>query len=522
MANRTQAAGRVTPPSVCRRRAWRENRDPQAKAVNTPIGIALLLALVGSLLWVILLRRRQRLMAMRLREARKSQEAVISLIDKLGEKITSKIDLDETLDFIASYVVEEVDAEAGAIFLRTGEASGYLQARAVVGPFPPLHETHEHVLTREKYLVEKIKTDRIEVGEGIIGVAAEQDRPMLIRDAEADPLVPHTASQLSEIRSLMLCPVRVRGMVLGVFVVVNKRGEGRRFEQRDMNLLQALADMAAVTADLVKLYDVLAEQQRLEQELSIAHDFQRMLLPENFPRQPGFEFYAMSQAATVVGGDYFDFFEVDEDHLGLVIADVSGKGIPGALVMAMVRSVLRAEARGLTSPKDALRQVNERIIGDIKENVFITMTYAILNVAQGTLRFVRAGHEPLLIIDRATREVREFAPEGIALGLVRGELFDHNEEQEIQLRPGEVALLYTDGVVEAMDQASREYGRDRLVSWLEHNDPDSAEQLVSELAADIHRFTLGIPQHDDITMLAIRAVEPAAAARGEDTCRRTA
>lgn len=464
------------------------------------VGVFCLLLLLGVLLWISHLRRQIYYLRSLTQQAQKEQEAVLSLIDKLGEKITSKIDLDETLRIITEYIVQATKAESGAIFVCDNDDT--LQARVVIGPFPPLHETHEHVLTKPKYLAEKIRSDRIRIGEGIVGLVAEQGESLLVTDAEADPRVPRHPTLLNRIHSLILCPLRVRGSVLGVFVVVNKLGEAI-FDSRDMALLQALSDQAAVTVDLVKLYDVLAEQKRLEQELAIAHEFQKMLLPTTFPVIPGYELHAMSEAALVVGGDYFDFFEVDEEHLGLVIADVSGKGIPGALIMAMVRAVLRAEARGNLSPKEVLRHVNERIVADTKENVFTTMTYGILNIRTGLLRFVRAGHEPLLILGNQ-EQVEQLAPQGMALGLISGELFDHNEEAEIQLKPGEVALLYTDGVIEAMDQGSREYGRERLIAKLQSVENPTAIGLVNMVVEDIHQFTLGIPQHDDITLLALR------------------
>ncbi|MCL5271483.1 MAG: SpoIIE family protein phosphatase [bacterium] len=484
------------------------------------LGFFTLLVLLGVMLWISHLRQQIQQLRLLSRQAQKEQEAVLSLIDKLGERITSKIDLDETLKIITEYIVEATKAESGAIFV-INEADQTLQGRVVIGPFPPLHETHDYVLTKTKYIAEKIKKDKIRVGEGIIGLVAQQGESLLVTDAEADPRVPRHASLLNKIHSIILCPLRVRGTVLGVFVVVNKLGDAI-FDSRDMALLQALSDQAAVTVDLVKLYDVLAEQQRLEQELAIAHEFQRMLLPREFPRLPAYDLYAMSEAATVVGGDFFDFFEVDDRHMGLVIADVAGKGIPGALIMAMVRAVLRAEARGCLSPKDVLRRVNERIVVDTKENVFITMTYGILNLESGRLRFVRAGHEPLLIVDAGARQVRQVEPEGIALGLVSGELFNHNVETEVQLNPGEVVLLYTDGVIEAMDQSSAEYGRERLIARLEASEVDSAENIIRQLVEDIHQFTLGIPQHDDITILALRILTPGDEARGAVTTRQTA
>jgi hypothetical protein len=162
------------------------------------------------------------------------------------------------------------------------------------------------------------------------------------------------------------------------------------------------------------------------------------------------------------------------------------------------------KARGNLSPKDVLRRVNERMVIDTKENVFTTMTYGILDLQTGRLKFVRAGHEPLLILNETDRAFAQHTPQGIALGLISGELFNHTEEAEVDLRPGEMVLLYTDGVIEAMDQNSREYGRERLIRRIRSAERPTAEGLVRSVLEDINLFTLGIPQHDDITLLALR------------------
>ncbi len=474
-------------------------------------GFALLVAAALGL-WVADLRRQLALSRSHTRQAQKEQEAVLTLIDRIGEKITSKIDLDETLHIINEYIVQATRSESGAIFVLGDD--NLLQARVIHGPFPPLHKFRDEEIRLDPYPAERMLADRIEPGEGILGLVLEQGEPLLIADPEADPRFPRNPRLLAQVRSLILCPLRVRGNVLGVFVVVNKHGE-LSFDSRDLALLQALADQAAVTVDLVNLYDVLTEQQRLEQELSIAHDFQRMLLPRTFPRIEGFELFATSEPATIVGGDYFDFFEIDDDHLGLVIADVSGKGIPGALIMAMVRAVLRAEARTSLSPREVLCRVNDHMLQDTRENVFITLIYAILCKSTRRLRFVRAGHEPLLILGAGGR-VRQYDPDGIAIGLVGPDIFSCNEEMELDLDEGDAVVCYTDGVVEAMDQGSTEYGRERLVRRLGTVRGRSAQALVESITDDIHQFTLGIPQHDDLTMLALCVGTPARSGDGAD------
>ncbi len=469
--------------------------------------IFVLFVVVGLILMVSHHLRQMSRLKEKVQQANNEKDAVLTLIDKLGEKITSKIDLDETLVILTEYIIHATHAESGAVFLVNADKKT-LNACVVQGPFPILRESQDYVMSKPKNLTERIRKDPIRMGEGIVGHVAEIGEARLITDAEADPLVPHHASLSNSLRSLMICPLRVRDEVLGVFAIVNKT-DGSIFDDRDLDLLQALSDQAAVTVDLVKLYDVLNRQQRLEHELSVAHEFQKMLLPNEFPELSEYDIHAFSEAATTVGGDFFDFFRVDEEHWGLAVADVAGKGIPGALIMAMTRAVLRAESRDTLSPSTVLKRVNERVRVDTKDSVFITLTYGILNIRTARLTFVRAGHEPMVVMNANEGRFELIKPEGIALGLVSGELFSCIEEHEMSLGKGDAILLYTDGVVEAMNQKSEEYGRDRLMALLRSMNCVTAKNLVEDVIEDIHQFTRGIPQHDDITLLALRVRDTA-------------
>jgi sigma-B regulation protein RsbU (phosphoserine phosphatase) len=195
---------------------------------------------------------------------------------------------------------------------------------------------------------------------------------------------------------------------------------------------------------------------------------------------------------------------VDEEHLGIVIADVSGKGIPGALVMAMLRSILRAESRNNLSPAAVLRVVNEYIRKDTQVNVFITMTYAIIDVRRHTLRFARAGHEPLITCGAGGGELNLYTPNGIALGLVGEDIFNITVDTEINLAEGDLVVLYTDGVIEAMNNSSEEYGQTRLLNVIKSSHEGKAEEVINAVMADIRQFIKELPQHDDITMIAFK------------------
>jgi sigma-B regulation protein RsbU (phosphoserine phosphatase) len=444
---------------------------------------------------------------------REERAAALDLLNRIGLRVDSALDLDGSLEIIADYIVEATDAEAGAIFL-LDPATRVLQARAVVGMFPPMHQTSDYVLTKRKYLAERIKRDRVEVGEGIVGFVAKTGESLLIADALSDPRVPKVSTDFLQMSSIIVAPLRIRQRILGVFAVVNKRGEDS-FDERDLHLIQQLAEQAALVVDMVRMYAERAEQQRIEQELRVAHEFQRMLLPREAPRIDGLDVAAFSQPAREIGGDSYDFFWVDPTHLGVAIVDVSGKGIPGALVMAIVRSALRAEAQGDLSPKAVLRRVNARVLEDTQDNVFVTMTYGVIDVPTRRMRFVRAGHEPLITWNARDLHPRLLIPKGIALGLVDDETFSMIEECEISLKEGDTALLYTDGVIEAMDAASREYGSERLLSRLQEEQFRTADDQIRGILADINRFSAGIPQHDDITLLAIRVLKAQAQA-GEE------
>ena len=370
--------------------------------------------------------------------------------------------------------------------------------------------TSTYVLTKQKYLSERVKRERIPLGQGIIGEAARTGEAVLVSDAANDPRVPKAALDMLTINSIMVAPLKARGRIIGVIAVVNKKNAAV-FTRADLDLMLALSDQAASTAELVKLYNEMAEKQRIEQELHIAHEFQKMLLPSECPDVPGCQVAAFSKPALEVGGDYYDFFWVDEAqrHLGVVIADVSGKGIPGAFVMAMVRCTLRVVAHGRMSPREVLFEANSRLYADTKENVFVTMTYGILDTKRMTFRFARAGHEPLVSVKPDSPDVKLTTPDGIALAMVGNDMFSFVEEAEIRLDPGETIVLYTDGVVEAMDADTKEYGQKRFFDFLVANRLRSPEEIIEGTLKDIESFVHGTPQHDDITLVAIRVGKPA-------------
>lgn len=457
--------------------------------------------------WITLLRKRIQQQTEEIITNTKERESVLQFLHRMGEMVTSEADLETTLQIITDFIIEESQAAAGAIYLteQVGKGPAELRARVVRGLFPPLQKTASgYVLTKRKYLHDKVRAERIAIGEGVVGHVAKTGEGLLIPVARDDSRIPPEAHELVPLESMMLVPLKIRDHLLGVFAVVNKQTVGEVFTEADMRLLGTLSDQAAATVNIVRLYDELTVKQRMESELQIAKDFQRLLLPHDLPKIDGFEIATHCSPALEMGGDYYDFIQVDDDHLGIVIADVSGKGIPGALIMATCRSALRAEAHGKRSPAEVLRVINEQIYADTRDNVFITMTYSILDLRTNKLRFARAGHEPTIACPTGDNRPALHTPDGIALGLVDNDVFGEIEEMTLDLNDIDVICLYTDGVVEAMNDHGEEYGQERFLNILQHAPEVGVDRMIDELLGDIGQFSHGIPQHDDITLVAIR------------------
>ena len=244
-----------------------------------------------------------------------------------------------------------------------------------------------------------------------------------------------------------------------------------------------------------------------EHEMEMAAEIQANLAPRAAPRLAGVEIAAFSRPSKSVGGDYYDYFEIDERHAGFIVADVAGKGVPGSLVMAMTRALLRMEAArsGNTSPADTLRRVNRVLTPDIKKGMFVTALYCILNPETAEVMVASAGHHPL-IVWRARDDTLELSsPKGIALGLDGGPLFDRSlQEEGVQLGRGDRVVLFTDGAIEAMDPHGEEFGDRRFQELCWRIATEDSERFLARIveALDAHRG--GAPQHDDLTIVTFR------------------
>jgi serine phosphatase RsbU (regulator of sigma subunit) len=347
--------------------------------------------------------------------------------------------------------------------------------------------------------------------------------------APNDPIVAYfaSASGVVEIEKLDLDSPALRAMKeadIKMVVPLVSQGEligllslGPRLSQQEYSAddRKLLNDLATQTAPAVQVAQLVRQQQqqaqereRIEQELRVARLIQQTLLPKGVPDLPGYQLAAYYQPAREVGGDFYDFLELDDGRLGLVVGDVTDKGVPAALVMATTRTMLRASAQRLDSPGEVLKRVNDVMVPDIPPNMFVTCLYAILDPATGRLHYANAGHD-LPYRRRSTGGAggaEELRATGMPLGLLPGMGY---EEKEIVLERGESVLFYSDGLVEAHDPQREMFGFPRLQGLVGAH-RSGGQEMVNFLLSELARFTgEGWEQEDDITLVTLERSEKA-------------
>jgi hypothetical protein len=249
------------------------------------------------------------------------------------------------------------------------------------------------------------------------------------------------------------------------------------------------------------------ERERVRRELEIARRVQLSFLPKDVPHIAGIDVATLCVPALEVGGDYYDFIDIGAGgkKLGVVIGDVSGKGIPAAFHMTLTKGFLKSQAKEDLSPKDILIRINELFYENVERNIFISMILGVFDVSESSFSFARAGHNPIIIRSTKSNSVENLCPKGIALGLEKGEIFNrHIEERKIAIRRGDVFVLYTDGISEAMNERKEEFGPERLEAIVAQQSHLSASEIMSQIQHEVREFTGATEQHDDMTMIIIK------------------
>lgn len=342
--------------------------------------------------------------------------------------------------------------------------------------------------------------------EALARAASETDGPLVLARAEADHRV--RARPGDGVGSLVVLPLATggeTGLSRGALFVARALAEA--FEADDLAALETFTGQAALSLSHADLFADALERERLARELTLAREVQQRLLPQTLPDVAGVEIAAAERAAREVGGDYYDVVRLGEDCVGVLVADVSGKGAAAAFYMAELKGVFQAGSRLTRAPGEFLAQANDALSGSLGRGDFVSAAYAVLDAEAGTLALARAGHTPAVLVRDGGRPDGGrwlLRGDGLAIGLDRvGALFRQTlREQTVRLAPGDTLLLYTDGLVEARDGHGEEYGYDRLAAFVERHRHVEAVGLRDLLLAE-HRAWSGSEEPDDDTTFVV-------------------
>jgi len=401
----------------------------------------------------------------------------------VSEVMSTNINLSDLLNLIVGKLVATINAERGTLYL-VDEERGELWSRVLMEDADRLSEI------------------RLKVGEGIAGYVAATGETLNIPDAYADPRFKPGFDRLSgfRTRSILTAPMfNPQQKVIGVVQLLNKKGGPFTF--RDERLLTAMTSQAAISIENARLYQQEIQQQVLNRELETAHAIQSSFLPDTIPQAPGWEIAAQWRPIRGVAGDFYDFAQLEDGRLAFMIADVSGKGIPAALFMALSVTVLRFGMSLNLPPEEVTRRANEIIITDQRSRMFATTFIGYLDPATGEIAYASGGHNPALIYRAATGQIEYVSAPGVAVGIFRGAAY---EARRATLAPGDVFVLYTDGITEAIDAAEEEFGEMRLESLIASNSHLPAATLVTLVTDAVETFVGDVGLFDDATLVIVK------------------
>jgi len=424
-----------------------------------------------------------------------------ALLYELACAFAARIELDELSALVVRKCCQVLDAEETSILLLDPERAelffGY-----VADPNPE---------NAARLLALRFPADR-----GIAGTVVRTGRSLRIDDVPSDPRFYAGIDRLTGIktRALLCSPLRTREGTIGTIQVLNPRHR-TSFTDDQLAFLDALAGIIAVAIENARMYGQLKQQfvalqeatrdreqlLAIRRELDVARSIQRSILPRAFPHRPDLELFAEMIPAREIGGDFYDFFSVDDARLGLVVGDVSGKGIPAALFMAVSRTVLRSVAYERLAPGECLRHVNALLCLDNSAELFVSVFYGVLDTRTGELTYSNGGHNPPYVVRRTGEVTRLEGTGGVVLGVLDDVGY---EERRVTLGAGDGIFLYTDGVTEAMDGDGTLFSDPRLEALLTTHRHATPEGITRAVVDEVRRYSASVPQSDDITAMALR------------------
>lgn len=414
-----------------------------------------------------------------LREQRIDEQAALL---SFSYRLLEQLDLQALMDYLVAEVCRLLQVDACALLLTTDNPDE-LVFRAVQGWSHPKIVTGRHIPMGAS------------TGPGRVMMTHE---PILIEDLQASTTAPDWV-KAEGFRGHAIMPLIAANDTIGTLII--DCFDKRQWTDDDIRVLSLMANQAAIALEKARLHEAEVRNQRIERELAIGQQIQLSLLPDACPIHQGWDFAAYYKAARVVGGDFYDYFELSDDRVGVVIADVADKGVPAALFMALSRTIIRTVALAGHDPSKTLIRSNELILNDSQSDIFLTAGYGILDLNVGCLSYANAGHNPPLFYQASTDNVRSIKPRGIILGIFPTIIA---QQEELNLASGDVVVFFTDGVTEAMNAAHQLFDEPRLNDIILANAHCTANEIIQAIVDGICDFVEDTPQSDDITLFVVK------------------
>lgn len=405
----------------------------------------------------------------------------LSVLNDIAIAVTSTQELENIVDLIVQKCVKHLKVEQGAVML--------LDEKNHQNPF--------RTMVRKQDTVADLLPYRLDTQ--LTGWMLRHQAPLLVNDFENDERFRGVSEKESYIRSLLSVPMLLKSKMIGLLTVFNKRGEAN-FTPEDQRLLAIISAQSAQVIENARLYKEEQDFLRFQEEMRLAGEIQRNLLPKMAPEISGYQIAGRSIPAKDVGGDYYDFIPIEDDRLAFCLGDVSGKGMPAAMLMANVQATLR----GLTAPsitsKICIERSNTLLHKSTDPQKFVTLFYGILNTQTNELCYCNAGHDNPFLLS-SDGKVKRLQTGGIVLGFVPQFTF---AEEKIPFQKGDLLVLYSDGITEAMNDKEEEFGEERLKELMIANRHESAEQIIGKILETIEAHVGSVPQMDDMTMVVLK------------------
>ena len=408
------------------------------------------------------------------------QGDLLALISKVGITLLASATLNETLEQIVTLVFEAVPADRCLIMMRD--------------------EGSEDLRVAVARLRDRVgEVGEIRVSRNVLDEVVIRGKSVLTSDAQHDPRFASGTMVLQGVRSVLAVPLGVSEKVFGIIYADSPIAEGR-FTEDHLKVLTTLASVAAIRVENARLVEARLERERLERELALASEIQQRFQPTAPPHILGYELQGISFPCYEIGGDYYDFIEREDGRLVIALGDVSGKGTAAALLMSSLHAAIHAQSASHNSLVATISAVNRYLADNIPANRFVTLFYAELDPESGSLAFLNAGHNPPLIV-HAAGTVEQLASGGLPLGIKPDAEY---REGRTQMQPGDVLVIYSDGVTEAVSPTGEEFGPTRLYEVVSRNVEASAAGIRDRIESSLTKFAQGTSAADDITLVIVK------------------